>query len=68
MPKFKNMEKNTPRDMGIHGRNCADLENTATERGPKGDIIHNGLKILRKKPEKLTLRLKSGKHKLLKLF
>jgi hypothetical protein len=49
--------------MGIHGRNCADLEITATEHGEMGDIIHNGLKILRKKPEKLTLRLKSSKYK-----
>jgi hypothetical protein len=31
MPKFKNMVKNTPHDMGIHGRDCTDLENTATE-------------------------------------
>jgi len=55
------MEKNTPRDVGIHGRSCADSENTDTERGQKGDIIHNGLKILRKKSEKLTLFLKSSK-------
>jgi hypothetical protein len=68
MPKFKNMEKNTPRDMGIHGRNCEDLENRAREHAPKGDIIYNGLKILRKKPEKLTLRLKSGKYKVSRFF
>jgi hypothetical protein len=68
MLKFQNMEKNTPRGMGIHGRNCENLENTAREHAPKGDIIYNGLKILRKKPEKLTLRLKSSKYRLSRFF